>query len=204
MVFVVVNLGYLQWLTNQHDVSKSRNAAIRLQSPLSLLKKVRFGTTDRASTARLPWQHERQQERQQQQQQQRYENVNGNQQQLDANKRIERDNNAQESESLLQTLQDAGIDTDSLSQAQLDSVPTMETIRELYGPGPVVYGLDQVCQRYQESIPPMKRMLGSAGMFSSGTNLVTRLLKANCYIPERRDYYGFNASKEAHGMRWQV
>jgi hypothetical protein len=48
-------------------------------------------------------------------------------------------------------------------------------------------------------------MLGAAGMFSTGTNLVTHLLKKNCYIPERAEKYGLGtATKEQLGMRWQV
>mmetsp|Transcript_8708 Transcript_8708/g.24121 ORF Transcript_8708/g.24121 Transcript_8708/m.24121 type:complete len:258 (+) Transcript_8708:497-1270(+) len=47
-------------------------------------------------------------------------------------------------------------------------------------------------------------MVGAAGMFSTGTNLVTSLLKNNCQIPERVQFYGVNATKEQHGMRWQV
>jgi hypothetical protein len=48
-------------------------------------------------------------------------------------------------------------------------------------------------------------MLGAAGIFSTGTNLVTHLLKRNCYIPERAEKYGFEtATKEQLGMRWQV
>lgn len=42
-------------------------------------------------------------------------------------------------------------------------------------------------------------------MFSTGTNLVTHLLKRNCYIPERAELYGLEtATKEQLGMRWQV
>jgi hypothetical protein len=47
-------------------------------------------------------------------------------------------------------------------------------------------------------------MLGSAGMFNTGTNLVTHLLKQNCEIPERVEKYGPHQSKESYGMRWQV
>lgn len=51
----------------------------------------------------------------------------------------------------------------------------------------------------------LERMLGAAGMFSTGTNLLTQLLKRNCYIPERAERYGLDtASKEQLGMRWQV
>ncbi|GKY90337.1 hypothetical protein MPSEU_000007700 [Mayamaea pseudoterrestris] len=41
-------------------------------------------------------------------------------------------------------------------------------------------------------------------MFSTGTNLLTHLLKRNCYIPARFAQYGVNATKEQLGMRWQV
>jgi hypothetical protein len=47
-------------------------------------------------------------------------------------------------------------------------------------------------------------MLGAAGMFSTGTNLITVLLKQNCVIPARAALYGADATKEKLGMRWQV
>ena len=83
-------------------------------------------------------------------------------------------------------------------------LPTLAQIADLYGPGPVILGLEH-CGQFRNSVPAAERMLGAAGMFSTGTNLVTHLLKRNCYIPERAEKYGLEtATKEELGMRWQV
>jgi hypothetical protein len=60
------------------------------------------------------------------------------------------------------------------------------------------------CTEYRARVPAERRMLGAAGLFSTGTNLITTLLKNNCQIPERVALYGEQASREQHGMRWQV
>jgi len=90
-----------------------------------------------------------------------------------------------------------------LTAEMMDELPTWEQIQTIVGDGPRIYGLDR-CQAFQDSVPPIERMLGSAGMFNTGTNLVTHLLKRNCEIPERRAKYGEGATKEQYGMRWQV
>lgn len=82
-------------------------------------------------------------------------------------------------------------------------LPTWSQVREVVGSGPVILGLES-CPRFREIVPPLERMLGASGMFNTGTNLVTHLLKKNCEIPERREKYGPNQSKESYGMRWQV
>lgn len=97
--------------------------------------------------------------------------------------------------------EEAGIPIDEESRGKLPQ--SYRQIVDLYGAEPVVVGLDS-CERFRDSVPAVRRMLGAAGMFSTGTNLVTQLLKSNCQIPERVDFYGVNATKEAHGMRWQV
>lgn len=102
---------------------------------------------------------------------------------------------------ILSILREAGV-TD-LSRDRIEQLPTWKQVVDLYGQKPVIHNL-QSCARFRETVPEVERMLGSAGMFSSGTNLVTRLLKGNCYIPARLHKYGVNASKEDHGMRFQV
>lgn len=82
-------------------------------------------------------------------------------------------------------------------------LPTDASIIDQYGNQPKILGLD-TCQTYRDTVPAEDRMLGAAGMFSTGTNLVTQLLKQNCVIPERAKLYGENATKEQLGMRWQV
>lgn len=90
-----------------------------------------------------------------------------------------------------------------LTPEMKESLPTWEEVREIVGDGPVVLGLES-CPRFQKIVPALERMLGAAGMFNTGTNLVTHLLKKNCEIPERREKAGPNQSKESYGMRWQV
>jgi hypothetical protein len=83
------------------------------------------------------------------------------------------------------------------------SLPTMAQIRKVFGPKPVILGLDS-CSKFRDNVPALERMLGASGMFNTGTNLVTHLLKQNCEIPERREKSGERQSKESYGMRWQV
>jgi hypothetical protein len=72
-----------------------------------------------------------------------------------------------------------------------------------YGTKPIIHNLDS-CSAYQAAVPAQNRVLGAAGMFNTGTNLVTQLLKQNCYIPQRALLYGTHATKEQLGIRWQV
>ena len=69
----------------------------------------------------------------------------------------------------------------------------------LYGPEPVIYGLD-TCVPFRESSDPADHFLGVAGTFNTGTNLLSELLIHNCHIPARMAKYG--ARNE--GIRWQV
>eukprot|EP00536_Pseudo-nitzschia_multiseries_P011088 jgi/Psemu1/243531/estExt_Genewise1.C_3620002 len=82
-------------------------------------------------------------------------------------------------------------------------LPTWSQVREVVGTGPVILGLES-CPAFREKVPPLERMLGASGMFNTGTNLLTRLIKENCEIPERREKFGPHQSKESYGMRWQV
>lgn len=90
-----------------------------------------------------------------------------------------------------------------LTPEQEEKLPTWSQVREVVGPGPIILGLES-CSKFREIVPPLERMLGSSGMFNTGTNLVTHLLKKNCEIPERRKREGPGKSKESYGMRWQV
>ncbi|KAL7572922.1 hypothetical protein ACA910_004566 [Epithemia clementina (nom. ined.)] len=97
----------------------------------------------------------------------------------------------------------------SVSPSMLEQLPTWEEVIQQYGEHPVIlYGSEEggrtSCDVFQDRVPPTRRMLGAAGMFSTGTNLVTTLLKKNCHIPERVALYGVNSSREQHGIRWQV
>lgn len=99
-------------------------------------------------------------------------------------------------------LRAAGVAEDTLTR-RAAQLPAWSAIVEQYGAHPVLVGLES-CAAYRASVPEEKRMLGAAGMFNTGTNLVTQLLKHNCYIPARLRLYGSSATKEQLGMRWQV
>ena len=97
----------------------------------------------------------------------------------------------------------AGVELDDES---IKLLPTWSQIESIIGNEPVIYGLEK-CEEYKNNVPALRRMLGSAGMFNSGTNLVTRLMKENCVIPQRYNHalklYGQKATKEQFGIRWQ-
>lgn len=111
-------------------------------------------------------------------------------------------------EIIIAIFKDAGI---SLTNATLASLPSWNNVVAQIGEAPKIYGLDR-CEKYRLAVPAVDRNVGCCGMFNSGTNLVTRLLKENCKIPERIDHYGWNGTFEkwgmgpadSHGMRWQV
>jgi hypothetical protein len=101
---------------------------------------------------------------------------------------------------ILDIFQEAGV---NLTTEMIEALPTWSQVQQVVGTHPYLINLES-CQRYRDKVPPLERMLGSAGMFNTGTNLVTHLLKQNCEIPERREKYGPKQSKESYGMRWQV
>ena len=105
-------------------------------------------------------------------------------------------------ERVLRILRDAGVSEETL-QRHSAQLPTWDQVTAQYGNQPVLRGLES-CAVFRETVPAVRRMLGAAGMFSTGTNLVTQLLKHNCQIPERVEAFGQDATKEQHGMRWQV
>eukprot|EP00521_Asterionellopsis_glacialis_P007694 CAMPEP_0195287108 /NCGR_PEP_ID=MMETSP0707-20130614/4312_1 /TAXON_ID=33640 /ORGANISM="Asterionellopsis glacialis, Strain CCMP134" /LENGTH=450 /DNA_ID=CAMNT_0040346835 /DNA_START=234 /DNA_END=1582 /DNA_ORIENTATION=+ len=113
----------------------------------------------------------------------------------------------------------------TLTPDDIKALPSWNQITALHGSQPLVYGnlgdnnnnnddnnnnnnnnptYHDTCQRYQQLVPPLERMIGCAGMFNTGTNVITKLLKANCIIPERYEHYGPGQSKETYGMRFQV
>ena len=102
-----------------------------------------------------------------------------------------------------QQLRIAGVPERFLQENRL-KLPSWSTIVDQFGPKPVILGMPDACTRYQETVAPKDRILAAAGMFSTGTNLVTQLLKHNCYLPARMALYGSNATKEQLGIRWQV
>jgi hypothetical protein len=106
---------------------------------------------------------------------------------------------------VINQLIEAGISYDVIQKYEPE-LPNWEQIIQLYGNEPIILGLE-TCTTFQQQIRPQNRMIGPAGMFSTGTNLLTQLLKQNCFIPERLALFGNNnknVTKEQLGMRWQV
>ena len=106
-------------------------------------------------------------------------------------------------EQVLEHFRRAGLEiTDEESLKRLPSWSEIESV--IGNEGPIVVGLER-CHDFRTNVPPLRRNLGSAGMFNSGTNLVTRLMKENCVIPERYNMFHTNpkATKEQYGIRWQ-
>jgi hypothetical protein len=93
-------------------------------------------------------------------------------------------------EPLIEILKDAGVN--DIDFATLRQLPKWSAVQELYGEGPIVFGLDQ-CQTFRDSTPPEKRSVGPAGLFNSGTNVLSLYLEANCYFVENQN-----------GIQWQV
>ena len=138
-----------------------------------------------------------------------YKNNNNNK----SNSLIDINNQNQKNrQKVLDTFREAGV---RLTDEELAELPTWDEIEQVVGPnGPILHNL-QSCSVYRSRIPAMERNIGCSGMFNSGTNLVTQLLKANCKIPERVEAYGWDGPfydksgkaigpGEAHGIRWQV
>jgi hypothetical protein len=99
-------------------------------------------------------------------------------------------------ERLLKMLQEAGFD--HVSPETLGRLPTWDQVVTLYGDSPKIVGLD-TCPTFQSTIDPMEGLLGVAGPFNSGTNLLAELLRANCVLEQRHRH-----DPDSNGIRWQV
>jgi hypothetical protein len=101
---------------------------------------------------------------------------------------------------ILDLLSRAGINVDPEEDRDLlQELPTWSEVVDLYGPKPVVYGLEE-CDRFQHRSDPADHFVATAGTFNSGTNLMSELLIANCHMQARMDKYG----AQNRGVRWQV
>lgn len=100
--------------------------------------------------------------------------------------------------SIADILGKAGVDLTSEPDVRRQ-LPKEEDVVRLYGPKPIIKGLDR-CSAFRDSVPAVSRMMAPAGMFNTGTNLINQLLRENCYIPERVKKIG----KGSPGMRRQV
>jgi hypothetical protein len=103
---------------------------------------------------------------------------------------------------IIDLITEAGITFDPFEDADLlDELPDWEEVVKMYGPEPVIYGINEGhCQRFQEHSELGEHLVGVAGTFNSGTNLMAELLIHNCVMPERQKKYGMTN----RGIRWQV
>jgi hypothetical protein len=70
----------------------------------------------------------------------------------------------------------------------------------LYGSEPRIIGLE-TCEEFQQNRgDPSEHLVGIAGTFNTGTNLMSELLIHNCYLPKRIVKHGI----KSRGIRWQV
>ena len=108
---------------------------------------------------------------------------------------------------IVKILTAADVEIDEVLAEQL---PTWDDITSMYGEKPVIHGLD-TCQTYRDTVKPENRMLGPAGMFNTGTNLLFELMKVNCNIVEARFAKNVDPAlpilyrePRRNGMRWQA
>jgi len=99
---------------------------------------------------------------------------------------------------ILKILRAASVEIDEELASQL---PTWEDVVSMYGPSPIIHGLE-TCIPYRQMVKPEDRMIGPAGMFNTGTNLLFELMKVNCDIKEARRRP--RREPRQNGMRWQV
>ena len=110
------------------------------------------------------------------------------------------DANGEGQKEILRVLEQAGVTVDD---ATLATLPNWSDITSMYGPKPIIYGLD-TCAKFQSTFKPEERFIGPAGIFNTGTNLLAKLLKDNCEIPGAAPEHPYTRDKMAPGMRFQV
>lgn len=100
-------------------------------------------------------------------------------------------------EHIIALLREAGVtDIDNATRQEL---PSWDHITTLFGDRPHIVGLDR-CQVFQNSTRPEDRLLGVAGNFNSGTNLLADLLRKNCIVSTRNEPF----KKEYDGVLSKV
>lgn len=85
-------------------------------------------------------------------------------------------------EQTVQILARLGVGRSSMGKNDAKKLPSWSQIESNYGSEPVVYGLER-CQAYRETVAVDKRIVGTSGLFSTGTNVLHRLLINNCSPP---------------------
>ena len=103
---------------------------------------------------------------------------------------------------IIDLITEAGISFDPVEDADLlDELPDWDDVVQMYGAKPIIHGINEGnCQRFQQHSDAGEHLVGTAGTFNSGTNLMAELLIHNCMMPERMKKYG----SKNRGIRWQV
>jgi hypothetical protein len=104
-------------------------------------------------------------------------------------------------EAIINILEDAGIVEMSASDAL--HLPKWQQVEDLYGPKPVILGLE-TCEAFRKRVPPEKRFIGVAGMFNSGTTAFGISLQANCRFVNHPANISNDLVTDVHGMLNQV
>mmetsp|Transcript_1945 Transcript_1945/g.2755 ORF Transcript_1945/g.2755 Transcript_1945/m.2755 type:complete len:394 (+) Transcript_1945:186-1367(+) len=97
-------------------------------------------------------------------------------------------------ERIIDILERAG---ETLNPEEIADLPTWSSVMAQYGSEPVIVGLD-TCEQFQSMVPKEEAWIAPAGLFNTGTNLISLDLTKNCYLPKKEKKYGTS------GVRWQV
>ena len=97
---------------------------------------------------------------------------------------------------LLQNLRDADVNDAAIFAVQL---PAWKQVVDRFGDRPRLFGLEN-CEAYRNKVAPKDRLVGVAGAFNSGTNLMANLMMENCRLPGRKN----GTLGKASGLLWQV
>lgn len=102
--------------------------------------------------------------------------------------------NHNDKQKVISILQQSGL---TITQSIIDSLPTWSEIQSLYGPKPIIYGLE-TCSTFQQNIviPTQDAYIGGSGMFNTGTNLLADLLLKYCTLEEKRVDVGGDSEKK--------
>jgi hypothetical protein len=104
-------------------------------------------------------------------------------------------------ENIIKILEDAGIVEASV--ADILGLPKWDQVTDLYGPSPVIVGLE-TCKEFQSKVPLKDRYIGVSGMFNSGTTAFGISLQANCGYPNHLKNYSNDVLTDVNGMLNQV
>jgi len=86
----------------------------------------------------------------------------------------------------------------SINQDLLENLPSWTDVVSMYGNRPKIIGIE-TCQEFRRTVPLNQSLIGPAGMFNTGTNLLAELLNINCVLKR------FNSTFQTMpGTLWQV